>query len=472
MRPPRSIQWRIALAYIGLILVAMAAVTIFLVVDLQDQLVVDAQGASAVNRIILTTVVATAIVAILAVWLAFLIARRSTRSIRSLTEASQRLAGGDLDHRVPAGSSTETHELAEAFNSMAANLKRMLTSFSTEHDKLSAILATMTDGVVLIDGQGGMALVNPAAQDLLSLPVAQGSVQRFAEVVRDHELNSLVSQCQASGELQHLEFEMAPGRHFVSVIATPMTSDIDEGVLLVLHDLTQARRVETTRREFVANVSHELRTPLASVRAAVETLENGALDETAIARQFLDRIHRDLDRMTQIVEDLLNLSRLESGEVRLNLRSIAIHRPILEAIELYREQALAQGVDLSMGEGDHLPPAVADEARLQQVLCNLLENAVKFTPPGGRVWVEARERNGEMEVSVKDTGVGIPPEHLPHAFERFYKVDRYTDHGGTGLGLAIAKHIVQAHGGRIWAESRVGEGSTFTFTVPAGKTES
>ncbi len=460
MRAPRSIQWRIALAYMLLILAAMTVVTVFLVVD--------AQGSNS-GRIIRTTGIAAAVVAFLAVVLAYLIARRSTRSIRNLTDAARKLAAGDLDHRIPAGSSEETQELAEAFNAMAAALKQMITESSSQRDRLSTVLATMSDGVVLIDASGNISLQNPAAEELLALSAPQSSVARFVEVVRDHELNSLVALCQQAGSPQHLELELSPSRRYLSVIASPLASPAGDRVLLVLHDLTQARRVETTRREFVANVSHELRTPLASVKAAVETLENGALAEPDVAAQFMERIHRNVDRMTRMVEELLNLSRLESGEAVLHLESLDIHKPLAEAVELHRPLANARNVRLSVQPAVGLPRAIGDEARLQQVVSNLVENAVKFTGPGGTVRVDTLANNGNIEVQVKDSGVGIAPEHLPHAFERFYKIDRSREDRGTGLGLAIAKHIVEAHGGRIWAESREGEGSTFSFTVPADR---
>lgn len=469
MRVPQSIQWRIALAYTGLILVAMTAVTLFLVFDFQGQQVVDDQGRSVTSRVVQTTAVATAIVAALSVLLAVLIVRRSTRSLRSLTNAASYLARGDLDHRVPLGSVPETRELAEALNAMTANLKRILTDFSNEHDKLSAVLATMTDGVVLLDGEARISLVNPAAQDLLGLSAVRQEGERFIEMVRDHEINGLVSRCQETRNPQHVELRLAQGQRYLSVIAIPLALQREEGVLLTLHDLTQAHRVETTRREFVANVSHELRTPLASIKASAETLVGGASDDPVASREFLDRIVINVDRMSRLVEELLDLSRLESGEASLNLSSIDIYQPIREVVELYQERAQAQGVVLNVDEALQLPAAVADVARLQQVLSNLVENAVKFTPVGGRVSISARSRDGWLEVSVIDTGIGMAPEHLPHAFERFYKVDRSTNQEGTGLGLAIAKHIVQAHGGRIWAESRVGEGSIFTFTIPAGK---
>ncbi len=452
---PRSIQWRIALAYSALIIVAMSVVSIVLAVDAQE-----GEG-----RVLRVTGIITVIVTALAVLLAFLIARRSTRSIRSITSAAQRLARGDLDYTVfTRGSSEETHELAEALNAMAGSLKTKLADSDATHQRLSAVLATMTDGVVLLDGELRLALVNPAATSLLAMSASPR--QRFIEAVRDHEINRLVIRCQRLRRPDGLEIEFAPTQKFLNIVGMPMSNGDEEGVLLVVHDLTEARRVETTRKAFVANVSHELRTPLASVKASVETLEGGALEAPRASREFLERIRRSVDRMSRLVGELLDLSRLESGEDSLNLESVDIYRPIKEAAEHYREQARENEVDLVVQEEGPLPAALADEGRIHQVVVNLVENAIKFTPKGGKVWVGARNLNGTLEVTVRDTGIGIAPEHLPHTFERFYKVDKSRADTGTGLGLAIAKHIVQAHGGRIWVESRLGEGSTFRFTVP------
>ena len=392
--------------------------------------------------------------------------RRRTGPLRFLTAVVNRLARGDLDHRMPTGRVQETRELAQALNAMADSVKGIVTELSEERDKLSTILATMTDGVALLDHEGHTTLANPAARESLGLPQGSEVGQRFIEVVRDHELNELVSRCRRSGTPQTLELQLARQRRFFNVIATPLTLQGRESVLLVLHDLTQMRRVETTRREFVANVSHELRTPLASIRASAETLQDGAMEDPEAARQFLGRISHNAERMSALVQDLLDLSRLESGEVRLNLSPVDVSRVIQEVVEIYGEQARAKGVSIAAVDEEAAVEATADENRLQQVLSNLVENAVKFTPSGGEVKVEVERRGRWLEVRVLDSGVGVAAEDAPHVFERFYKADRLQDQGGTGLGLAIAKHIVQSHGGRMWVSSRDGGGSVFGFTVP------
>lgn len=460
MRIPQSIQWRIALAYILLILTALAAVSIFLNIDGET---------NNPGRIIRNTGITGAGVALLSVILAYVIARRGTRSVRNLIYGSRRLAQGDLDHRVPPGSSDETRELADAFNAMASSLKQMITESSGQRDHLFTVLATMTDGVVVIDSNGNITLQNPAAEALLGLEPSTFTTTRFVEAVRDHELNRLVTDCQKNGSPHQLELELSPGRKYLSVIAAPLISHTGNRVLLVLHDLTQARRVETTRREFVANVSHELRTPLAAVKAAVETLQNGALQEPDMAAEFIDRANKNVDRMTWMVEELLDLSRLESGETALNLESVSMRNLIDDGIEAHQELAHTKKVRLFADDVEPEMKAIIDQARVQQVLSNLVENAVKFTEPGGDVEISVRGNGNEIKVQVRDTGIGISSEHLPHAFERFYKIDRSREDRGMGLGLAIAKHIVEAHGGHIQVESQEGLGSVFSFTIPVDR---
>jgi len=419
-----------------------------------------------VNRIVATISFSALIVTLLSVALGYFLARRTSRSIRSVTQAAHRLAGGTLEQRVEALSSDETQELAEAFNSMASALRNMIQELSGERDKLSAVLDTMADGVVVIGPEGQVVLSNPASEALLGIR-RQGPVGgRFIELIRDHELQGLVKHCQDTGQQQHGEVELLQRGLFLSAIATPLTEGASSSVLLTLHDLTQIRQVETIRKEFVSNVSHELRSPLASVKALVDTLDSGALEEQQVARDFVRRIQREIDRMSSMVEELLELARLESGQERLQLSPVDL-RPLLEEIGArFQEQADAKGIEVDVVLPDALPKVLGEEEKLRQVLTNLVDNALKYTPERGRVTLSASAANQVVGVSVKDTGIGIPQEHLPRIFERFYKVARSRRDGGSGLGLAIVKHIIQAHGGEVGVESREGEGSTFTFTLP------
>jgi two-component system phosphate regulon sensor histidine kinase PhoR len=290
------------------------------------------------------------------------------------------------------------------------------------------------------------------------------------ETVRDYALHQLVSRCVASGQQQHGEVELLLPRRVLSAVATSLQESGSPGVLLTFHDLTRARQMETSQKEFVSNVSHELRNPLASVKAMVETLEEGALREPQVATDFLSRIHRDVDRMARLVNDLLALSRLESGQLPLEPRPLDLLPLAAEIAGQFQERASAQKVLLDIHLPEGLPQILGDPDRLGQVLVNLLDNALKFTSSQGTVTISASALAPDLvQVQVKDTGSGIAREHLPHVFQRFYKADRSRHEGGTGLGLAIVKQIVEAHGGQVQVESQEGAGSTFTFTVPRAR---
>ena len=426
---------------------------------------------SGVNRIIATVVLAALIVACLSVALGFYLARRTSRSVKSVAEGARRLAQGDLDHRVRALSLDETQDLAAAFNSMAASLREMVDDLSAERNKLSAVLDVMREGVIVVEATGEVALINEAAVELLDTSMARAAGSRLVEVVRDHELQQLIARALESGEPVQGEVELLHRRCFLSATAVPLSQGAQGGVLLTLHDLTSIRQAETTRKEFVSNVSHEMRSPLASVKAMVETLEGGAIDDRAVAQDFLRRVHRDVNRMTTMVNDLLQLSQLESGQAGLRPTAIDATGVLEEAASQFRLQATAMDVSLESDFPPALPIVRAEEEKLLQVLVNLLENSLRFTPPGGTITLWARDGGSHVEIGVSDTGAGIPREHLPHVFERFYKVDRARGDTGAGLGLAIVKHIVHAYGGEVGVSSEEGAGSTFTFTVPGAPQE-
>jgi two-component system phosphate regulon sensor histidine kinase PhoR len=254
---------------------------------------------------------------------------------------------------------------------------------------------------------------------------------------------------------------------FLQAIATPLRDVGPQASLVILQDLTRIRRLETVRRDFISNISHELRTPLASLQALVDTLRDGALDDPPATRRFLDRIETEVQSLSQMVQELLELSRIESGQAPMHLIPTPVADVVFPPVERLRSQAERAGLSIIMNLPSDLPPVLADAERAQQVITNLVHNAIKFTPARGTVTISAEPVDEEVVISVCDTGVGIPSEDLPRIFERFYKADRARSGGGTGLGLSIARHIVQAHGGRIWAESVEGEGSNFHVSLSA-----
>jgi two-component system phosphate regulon sensor histidine kinase PhoR len=326
----------------------------------------------------------------------------------------------------------------------------------------------MADGVLITDQMGLVRLINPAAARILEVDEGESIGRSFAEVARHHQLIALWQQgCNHATE-QVTAVEMNRQEIFIQMIVTPLETGDNRNCMVILQDLTRIHRLETVRRDFVSNISHELRTPIASLKALVETLRVAALDDPPAAQRFLNRAEEEVDALTQLVQELLELSRIESGKVPLRLTATAVEEVVLLPVERLRAQAERNNLTLTIDIPADLPPVMADASRIQQVIGNLVHNAVKFTPEGGTVEVRARLDEGgtAVELSVIDTGVGIPTADLSRIFERFYKADRARSGGGTGLGLAISRHLVKAHGGQLEVKSKEGKGSTFYFSLP------
>ena len=413
-----------------------------------------------------TAIAALAVLALFAVAIYLMVSRRTSRTIRVVSQGAERVAGGDLEHRLAAPASGEGLQLTDAFNLVTAAMQSSVADLTAERNKLTALLDLMADGVLVIDGGSRVSLLNRAAESMLGVRAAEAVGSGVAEIVRDHELLTVVRGALGSGQPHQSDVELIANRRFIRALAIPVRDDGSDGVLLTLHDLTGMQRLHTTRREFVSNVSHELRGPLASIKAMVETLAYGALEDKEAAGEFLGRIGRDVDRMTVMANELLELSLLESGQVDLHLVPLPLKPLVKDVLAQVSGRAAWTGIEAVVDISEGLGNVVGEEDKVRQVLVNLVENAIKFMPDGGRVCVGAMEDGRLVEVSVEDTGMGIPEEHLPHVFERFYKVDRSRGDEGTGLGLAIVKHIVQLHGGEARVESREGSGSTFYFTLP------
>ena len=409
-----------------------------------------------------TAVAASAVVACLSV-------SRSSQSIREVTAGIDRIDAGDLDHRIRTDASGETGELVTAFNRMATSLTSMMGDLSGERNKLSAVMETMSDGVIVVDSSGDVELLNGAAATLFGVDPGVDPETPLS-IGHDHELRQLVAACREAGEPQYAEIILTEGRRTVSAVATPLDEEPGGAVLVTLHDLTELRQVETSRREFISNVSHELRTPLSSIKAMAETLEDGGLNDPSINADFVQRIHIEADRMTTLVNDLLELTSLQSGQADMKAQQVDIASVIREEGSRYVQVAEGLGIEARVSLPEDLPKVVAQEDRMRQVVRNLLDNALKFTPENGRIDISASTNHDVVEVRVSDNGLGIPSESLPHIFERFYKVERSRRNEGSGLGLAIVKNIVQAYGGEVSVESHEGEGSTFSFTLSVAET--
>jgi two-component system phosphate regulon sensor histidine kinase PhoR len=397
---------------------------------------------------------------------AILISRDALQRMNRVAEVIRRLARGDLSARLVPSSRKDLSPFVDAFNRMAGQFEERMSTTAWQRDELAAVLEHMADGVLIADDDGQVRLINRAAARLLGVDVADAVGQSFVQVVRDHNLIDVARACREEHSEQMTSVELSRQDLFLHVIATPLHQNERTTCLMILQDMTQLRRLETVRRDFISNISHELRTPLASLKALVETLRDGALDDPPAAQRFLDRVEAEVDDLTQIVQELLELSRTESGQVPLQLVSTPVADIVLPPTERLQPQAERAGLTLTLDLPADLPPVLADSERMRQVVTNLEHNAIKFTLPGGRVSISAKLAGDQVVISVQDTGTGIPADDLPRIFERFYKADRARSGGGTGLGLAIARHVVQAHGGRIWAESVEGKGSAFYFTLP------
>ena len=414
-----------------------------------------------INRVIIIGAVIAAVTAIL---LAFQLLRITTEPVKKLTQLSKRMAQGELDQEIQITSRDEVGELARAFNQMAVRLKEMVALITNERDRMATILSNIDDAIFMVNGNGKITAMNRAAESIFQISEGKALGHTFIEIVRDHELNRLLQRCLSTRRQQTGAVEIKPKKQFLGVVATPLSGD--GGCLAHIQDLTELRRLEMIRQDFISNISHELRTPIASVKALAETLNEGAVEDPSVAKDFLSRINAEADKLAQMVQELGELSRIESGEAPLQIRSINIAEAIGHAVDRLRAQADRAELKLDIDSTPTLPEVLADEARVEQVLVNLIHNAIKFTPSGGRISISAKAKDNDIMVSVADTGIGIPPDDLPRIFERFYKADKSRTGGGTGLGLAIAKHIVEAHDGRIWAESVEGKGSNFNFTLP------
>ncbi len=402
------------------------------------------------------------------------VAHRVTRPVIEMQSVSRAMSEGDFSARAPIRSPDEIGQLGRALNAMAASLQDKLEDLEHERAKTGAILDSMVEGVIAVDAQDHLLVINEPARTILGVGRGRGEGKPFLEVIRNVDLHGLLRQARATGQGALTSRELiVPGRvdRRLQVNAALLRLGADEiGVVMVLHDISELRRLEQVRTEFVANVSHELRTPLTAIQGYLETLLSGALEDRANARRFLEIVARHTERLGRLLNDLTDLSNIELGKVSLRIEPTELGEIVDSVIGIIRPRAQSAGVTLDVALAADLPPVKADRDRLAQILINLVDNAVKYTPAGGQVTVSAHATAPAMvEIAVRDTGVGIPATDLPRITERFYRVDkaRSRELGGTGLGLAIVKHLVIAHGGELRIASEVDKGTLVRFTLPA-----
>ncbi len=420
--------------------------------------------------------------------------RRFTQQIRDFSTS---LARGELGKKLFLGHAGEFDEIAESLNTMSVELRRGIAETEEEKERLNVILRNIPDALLISDAQDVIQIASLAARTVFGVAPMRG--KRFIEVVRNREFVTLVEKVRKSLGPGVAEFKLDyPEERYVVAMVSPLSYRAGDlsGFVAIFHDVTRLKALERVRKDFVANVSHELKTPLSAIQGFAETLMEGALDDRKEAEKFIEIIHNHSARLHRLVEDIMTLSRIELGEIRFHLQSMGIQQAIENSVALVSRRTELQKIKLSVDVAPALPPAHADPDRITQVMVNILDNAVKFTPEGGSVHVHARRVSSSesqvsslnlrpetqnsrldadfIEISIADTGPGIPPLLIPRLGERFYRVDpaRSRDLGGTGLGLAIVKHILQAHGSSLTIKNARRHGTIVSFCLPIARSES
>lgn len=401
----------------------------------------------------------------------WLISKKLSRPIQEMLAMTRRIAAGDFSKTLNIRTNDEIEDLSVSINTMGGQIKARINELISSRSRLEAVFLSMFEGVMIVDTHGSIILMNQTLRNLLRVgnnPVAM----RPLEVIRNLEIQEICDRALnlQSGVVSKELTVLLPEERILLAHGTPVIRDDRvDGAVLVFHDITDLRRLEHVRKDFVANVSHELRTPVSTIKGYAETLLDGAIEDKENARDFLRIIYEDADRLAKLINDLLDLSRIESGKLKLRLAAQPLSVIVRRVARELEQIAVHHGAEIRMDIPDNLPAVLADENGLAQVFLNLLENGLKYNKPGGYVEVSARVEEQRVRIQVKDTGIGIPEEDIPRVFERFYRVDKAHSRqmGGTGLGLAIVKHLIQSHGGDIELRSVQGEGSVFSFTLPA-----
>jgi len=454
-----SLFWRLGLTYLAL------ALAVFAGIYWSSAAGVSSVAAAAVRH---SLWLAAAGIFVITVVVSFTFSLLFSSRINRVRRFAERAAAGDFTPPQRAAAGDELADLADAVGGMVAQLGQTIHTLTDERNQSAAILGSMVEGVAVVGGDERILYCNQAFEQILELPQGSSQGKKLVEGLRQADLVTAVRQVLPGGDEVTGEVEVGTvRRRSFSVTAAPVRAAEASSAVLVLHDITELRRLERVRRDFVANVSHEFKTPLTAIQGFAETLLGGALDDKANRKRFVEIIREHARRLARLTDDLLKLSRIEAGRLDLESRPVSVAGLVNGCVETARLNAESRGLRIAVELPEGLPPVRGDAVQLDEVLQNLIDNALQYTPSGGRIDVTAYSNGHEVIFTVADTGIGIPESDLERIFERFYRVDaaRSREAGGTGLGLSIARHIVDAHGGRIWVESAVGQGSRFRFSI-------
>jgi two-component system phosphate regulon sensor histidine kinase PhoR len=408
-----------------------------------------------------------AIAAVLAAFATtYFIANQTTAPLKKLTRSAKAISEGDFSYEPEKGYDNEINDLTRAFAQMSRQMQQQIATINEQKAKLERIVDRLMDGIIIVNRDGRIDLINETARSMFGVIKVTNESADFVKRLQNYQLVDLWHKTLQTGEEQNTFIDNPTQENHLFGLTTFLGSVQDGLVLILLQDRTKHRQLEEMRQTFVSNVSHELRTPLTTMKVLTETLQQCLVSDPQNAERFLDLMDVEIDKLTQMVLELLELSRIESGRVEMRKLSVNVFDLLIKPVERMRLQAERSKLELRIEVPGGLSMVQADAERMEQVLLNLIHNAIKHTPPGGEIVVTAAHIDEEIWIKVKDTGEGIAEKDIPRIFERFYKTDQARASGGTGLGLAIAKHIVEAHHGRIWVESAAGQGATFFIALP------
>ncbi|MFT5169495.1 MAG: two-component system phosphate regulon sensor histidine kinase PhoR [Candidatus Omnitrophota bacterium] len=422
------------------------------------------------KRLLQTLVFGLIIALFVTAIIGFFATKYMTQPLLAIANVAKGIANGNFSNRTGIYSQDEIGDLAKSIDHMSDQIRMRIDEVSQSRTRLEAVFFNMFDGVMIVDNDGKIKLINDTLKELIDLK-EEAIDKRPLEVIRTIEIQDIIDDILIKGEaVVKSELRLLlPEERVLLVHATPIKrNDQFDGAVLVFHDVTEIQRLESIRRDFVANVSHELRTPVTSIKGYTETLLDGAIEDKEVATDFLNIIQVDCDRLVKLVDELLDLSKIESGKYDLNKNCVNLSGLIEKVIKHLKKQAAKNNIEMINDSDKNLSKVLCDEVVIEQVFFNLCENAIKYNKENGSIKISAEESESSVTFHIQDTGIGIPDKDLSRIYERFYRVDkaRSREFGGTGLGLSIVKHLIQAHGGDVYVTSQVGVGTTFSFSLP------